>query len=209
MVTIYSAGRQTGKTTMLVRRSAKTGCPIAVATPSMIQNIKYIAKWLDLEIPEPVLFNTVMANRHVVKDKPYLADELQMLLDQLNIDIATVNRHCVYEGSGEVTEYDRWIGPIMTESMRKKFERYADADARATKKVHDYMKKQEKQIVNVIFNNPATIVFWADGTKTVVKAENEPFDPEKGLAMAIAKYYLGNKHDYYNVFKKWLKKGKK
>ena len=60
------------------------------------------------------------------------------------------------------------------------------------------------EITNVIFNDPATIVFWDDGTKTVVKAENEPFDPEKGLAMAIAKKSLGNKGNYYNEFKKWL-----
>lgn len=61
-------------------------------------------------------------------------------------------------------------------------------------------------IVKVIFNDPATIVFWGDGTKTVVKAVNEPFDPEKGLAMAIAKYHFGNKGNYYNVFRKWLPK---
>ena len=60
------------------------------------------------------------------------------------------------------------------------------------------------EITNVIFNDPATIVFWNDGTKTVVKAEGEPFDPEKGLAMAIAKKALGNKGNYYNEFKKWL-----
>ena len=44
--------------------------------------------------------------------------------------------------------------------------------------------------VNVIFNDPATIVFWSDGTKTVVKAHNEPFNPEKGLAMAIVKKHV-------------------
>lgn len=61
-------------------------------------------------------------------------------------------------------------------------------------------------IKNVIYNDPATIVYWADGTKTVVKAENEDFDPEKGLAMAISKKMLGNKGNYYEVFKKWLPK---
>lgn len=59
-------------------------------------------------------------------------------------------------------------------------------------------------IKNVIFNDPATIVFWNDGTKTVVKAENEEFDPEKGLAMAISKKFLGNQGNYYETFKKWL-----
>ena len=63
-------------------------------------------------------------------------------------------------------------------------------------------------IDKVVFNDPATIIFWTDDTKTVVKAEGEAFDPEKGLAMAIAKKALGNKHDYYNIFKKYLKKYK-
>lgn len=62
------------------------------------------------------------------------------------------------------------------------------------------------RIKNVVFNPPATIVFWTDNSKTVVKAENEIFDPEKGLAIAIAKKALGNKGNYYETFKKWLPK---
>jgi hypothetical protein len=65
------------------------------------------------------------------------------------------------------------------------------------------------KIKDVIFNDPATIVYWADGTKTVVKAENELFDPEKGLAMAIAKKALGNKGNYFNTIKKWVEKYEK
>ena len=61
----------------------------------------------------------------------------------------------------------------------------------------------------VIFNDPATIVFWKDGTKTVVKAVYEPFDKEKGLAMAIAKKALGNKGEYFNVFKKFISESDK
>lgn len=63
------------------------------------------------------------------------------------------------------------------------------------------------EIKNVIFNNPATIVFWEDGTKTVVKCQDgDEFDPEKGLAMAIAKKAYGNKGNYCNKLKKWLPK---
>lgn len=70
---------------------------------------------------------------------------------------------------------------------------------------NEYQKECDKfDIKDVIFNNPATIVLWADGTKTVVKAENEPFDPEKGLAMAIAKKALGNNYGYYDTFKKYV-----
>lgn len=62
-------------------------------------------------------------------------------------------------------------------------------------------------IKNVIFNDPATIVFWVDGTKTVVKAQDgDIFDPEKGLTMAITKKALGNKGNYCNELKKWLPK---
>lgn len=62
-------------------------------------------------------------------------------------------------------------------------------------------------IINVIFNPPATIVFWSDNTKTVVKTQGEAYDPEKGIAMAVSKKMLGNnKYEYYNTFKHWLKK---
>lgn len=55
-------------------------------------------------------------------------------------------------------------------------------------------------VSKVIFNEPATIVLWSDGSKTVVKVtNNEKYDPEKGLAMAIAKKALGN--DYKKIFK--------
>jgi len=62
------------------------------------------------------------------------------------------------------------------------------------------------KIKKVIFNNPATIIIWADKTKTVVKAQNnETYDPEKGLAMAISKKALGNERNYFETFKKYLK----
>ena len=61
-------------------------------------------------------------------------------------------------------------------------------------------------IKKVKFSPPATIVFWTDNTKTVVKCSGEDYDPEKGLAMCICKKMLGNKGNYYEVFKKWLPK---
>ena len=62
-------------------------------------------------------------------------------------------------------------------------------------------------IKKVIFNDPATIIIWKDDTKTIVKCgENEQYDPEKGVAMAIAKKCLGDKGNYYETFKKYLPK---
>lgn len=65
------------------------------------------------------------------------------------------------------------------------------------------------KIKDVIFNPPATIVFWADNTKTVVKCqEGDDFDAEKGLTMAITKKLFGNKGNYFEEIKKWVKKYK-
>ena len=65
------------------------------------------------------------------------------------------------------------------------------------------------KIKNVIFNDPATIVFWEDNTKTIVKCQpGEIFDAEKGLTMCITKKIYGNKSNFNNVLKKWLPKEK-
>lgn len=63
-------------------------------------------------------------------------------------------------------------------------------------------------IKKVYFNDPATVVIWRDGSKTIVRAENEEYDPEKGLAMAICKKIMGNKGNYYETFKKWIPENK-
>jgi len=74
---------------------------------------------------------------------------------------------------------------------------------------HQSKPKAKLSIKDVIFANPATIVTWTDGTKTVVKAQNgEYYDPEKGLAMAFSKKILGNAGNYYNHFRDAFEKGK-
>lgn len=60
------------------------------------------------------------------------------------------------------------------------------------------------EIKNVKFNGPATIVFWADGTKTVVKCQDgDDYSEELGLAMCIVKKVFGNTSKYNDIFKKW------
>lgn len=66
------------------------------------------------------------------------------------------------------------------------------------------------EIKDVIFNDPATIVFWEDGTKTIVKCRKElgdTYSKETGLAMAIAKKAYGNKGNFNDVFNRWLGNG--
>lgn len=61
------------------------------------------------------------------------------------------------------------------------------------------------QIKRVLFHGPATIVYWTDGSKTVVKCQaGDTFSYETGLAMAIAKKAYGNDNAFNKVFKKWV-----
>lgn len=95
---------------------------------------------------------------------------------------------------------------------------YLKHDLAITKQLDKMLKEipplvRLPEIKDVIHNSapkngsvPATIVFWTDGTKTVVKAINEEYDPEKGIAMAFVKKMFGNKGNYFNQIKKWLPK---
>ena len=48
-------------------------------------------------------------------------------------------------------------------------------------------------ISKVIYNEPATIVFFDDGTKTVCKVnEDEKYNPEYGLMMCVLKKLIGS-----------------
>lgn len=63
------------------------------------------------------------------------------------------------------------------------------------------------QIAEVIFNEPATIVFWEDGTKTVVKCqEDDVFMPETGIALCYMRKLFNNKGNYNEILKKWSEK---
>lgn len=67
----------------------------------------------------------------------------------------------------------------------------------------EFERYETVEIADVIFNDPATIVKWTDGTKTVVKCDGDKFDQEKGLAMAIIKKMLGNTGNYYELFREY------
>ena len=78
----------------------------------------------------------------------------------------------------------------------------------------DYFKSKPSKlpgIKTVHFSGPVTAVIWADGTKSLVRCNNENVDYEKGLAMAIAKKALGTNmsgSNYYDIFKKYLPEDK-
>ena len=83
------------------------------------------------------------------------------------------------------------------------FQRMLNACTKTRRDVHDYMQKDieltagfyrqfrfaPKEIIN---NDAATIVYWTDGTKTVVKCnENDEYSEYAGFVAAVAKKMYG------------------
>jgi hypothetical protein len=61
----------------------------------------------------------------------------------------------------------------------------------------------------VIINEPSIIVFWTDGSKTIVKcAESDTFDPEIGICIAFMKKFLGNTGNYHQILRRVIKNAK-
>ena len=95
--------------------------------------------------------------------------------------------------------------------LREQCHNYLEEDVKMPKikygqsVLYNKMAKPETFVVSffdidrVIFNNPATIVFWKDGTKTVV-------NPKVGLMACFTKKALGNKYEYYGKFNKIINK---
>lgn len=68
-----------------------------------------------------------------------------------------------------------------------------------------FVKITPPAIERVIFSDPATVVFWADGSKTVVKCQGgDLYDPEKGLMAAMLKKLYGNNNTYNKVMRPFL-----
>jgi hypothetical protein len=60
-------------------------------------------------------------------------------------------------------------------------------------KIPKSMLTPTTKVDRIVFNDPATIVFWKDGTKTIVKcSDNEDFNPYFGFCAAVAKRVFGN-----------------
>ena len=55
------------------------------------------------------------------------------------------------------------------------------------------MVMNDYYIEKVIYNNPATVVIWSDGTKTVSKTHaDDKYSPEVGLVLCVLKKISGS-----------------
>lgn len=61
------------------------------------------------------------------------------------------------------------------------------------------------KIKKVIFHDPATIVFWEDGTETVVKYhDGDKYDKLFGLMACMIKKYCGNNGKWLDIIRKYI-----
>lgn len=98
MSTIYIGERQSGKTTMLIEMSEKTGATIVVATYPMSKYIQMTAARMGKKIPVPITVTNyirLLASGGLGRSEKYLIDELQMMLSAMNVEAATVDCDCI------------------------------------------------------------------------------------------------------------------
>ncbi len=69
-----------------------------------------------------------------------------------------------------------------------------------------YNKFDKENIKKVIFNPPATIVIFKDGTKRVVKCNREDeFNPEVSFAVVIMNEMFGSRSAFKKFIKNYIK----
>lgn len=107
-----------------------------------------------------------------------------------------------FEHEHEEEHFINAVGYIL-ESMGEDIENFIDNQIAAERHSLDRAIDLDKEIEKVVFNDPATVIFWKDGEKTVSKAKNgDKFNKETGLAMALVRRLCGNRN-YNKVFEKY------
>nr|DAH43878.1 MAG TPA: hypothetical protein [Caudoviricetes sp.] len=144
----------------------------------------------------------------------YNYQDNEYLTEQLEPINAVLNDHGVKIGCWFIKSdivYSKMVGPIVGERLTYYNEpknMFALTDSDSISKMNKYVngsttynKRIFLEIKDIIINDPATIILWKDGTKTVVKCQNEDtFDPGTGIAMAILKKLYGNSGFYKDIF---------
>lgn len=112
---IYVAGRQWGKTTLLIKKSVETGKTIVAPNEEMVRAIVMRADALRLTIPYPITFREFLS-KGCYDGAGYLIDELQSCLKQLNVTDATVD----IEAVGYMQDPNDFIREKIYEPVEKK-----------------------------------------------------------------------------------------
>lgn len=86
--------------------------------------------------------------------------------------------------------FDYMVETIARQQAMRDKKQEESTPKKTNKKIQDNVNNY---IDKVVFNDPATIILWKDGTKTIVKVqEGDKFSKECGFAMAVCKKVFGN-----------------
>lgn len=140
-----------------------------------------------------------------IPDERYLKMDCDVIIkDTDDFDVVNIKCNQIIHAYSECKEEENTM--LKKETNKAAIEGYfARAAAR---RYTEYRQRRDQirapvapAIMDIKFNGPATIIFWGDGTKTVVKQHDgeATYDKEKAIAMAlIKKSYPG--HAYHKLF---------
>lgn len=130
--------------------------------------------------------------------KRYVIDSSNMIPENYGLIITSVSRN-----SDGMARFEGELLELPTYAMN--YAEYVKHDIQTIQKIIDDYDKHP-HVKEVIFNKPATIIKWMDGTKTVVKCQSgDEYDPEKGFTMAYLKKLLGNDNTFNKEIKQWVR----
>ena len=60
----------------------------------------------------------------------------------------------------------------------------------------------ELMVTDVIYHNPATVVYWSDNSRTIVKCQpGDTYNPMTGFLLALCKKVCGNTGNYNDLLR--------
>lgn len=106
---------------------------------------------------------------------------------------------------------DDVLGDLLVDLIKKKVKDEAkEFKAALLRARKHHINTVIRDINKIRFDEGWTIIFWKSGAVTKVRCQDgEPFDYEKGIAMAIIKHMYGDISYYNEIFKKTLEQGEK
>jgi len=140
--------------------------------------------------------NTKNAGLGITAEDKAKLDELHKRKIDLADTVLVLNvNNYIGESTKSEIEYAKSIGkPVY----------YLETPDALKRQTEDTVIDKVPQAEHIVFNDPATVVFWDDGTKTVVKvAEGDKFSEEYGMAMAYMKKIFGSNRKFKRLVDKF------
>ena len=126
-----------------------------------------------------------------------IAYKLKFIIDRTQ---APTNAEILYTSSGsEVINMTDFVRVCAIYEAGDFFDRTCTINEVLSDRVKNYSQKDIPALTKVISSDPATIVFWDDGTKTVVKCqEGDTYSAKVGILYAVIRKCIGEGKSYHN-----------